>query len=446
MKHILSLLIALSCAAQAQQPKYTVQVIAPAIARFDRSFGDLYVPTLGINNRGDIIGTLAVNHHAFLYKNGEVTDLGLPAASYPNEVFQTFGVALNDWDTLIGQVYDPSGGDAGVYLLNAFIRKEGGKLTQFAFGWLTDGANPAIVHGINNSGTIILQMGRELQETAHTYRDGQFYDLGTLQGGHSSTPYGINSAGQIVGTADTNQYITLAFLYSNGRMQVIGGSQSANFTPAKINDHGEICGRAYYKSRNSNYASRYLQGSLPIDIDTIPGSTRSDATGINNSGEISGYCVLGNASGTFATGASVMGIPFPGQVPPNSSINVRSTPAGTLVGAQLNGVVGVINAGPVSAPANPAILNGVTTPWWNVTFPSGVSGWVGQIVLGVEAQTGFIYKDERMYDLSKIIPGWQITYAGGVNDNGQIACIGNRLGQTTNYALLLGPVKVGIRP
>src|SRR5450432_3225823 len=31
----------------------------------------------GINNQGDIVGTLSANQHAFLYKNGKLTDLGV---------------------------------------------------------------------------------------------------------------------------------------------------------------------------------------------------------------------------------------------------------------------------------------------------------------------------------------------------------------------------------
>ena len=146
-----------------------------------------------------------------------------------------------------------------------------------------------------------------------------------------------------------------------------------------------------------------------------------------------------------------MGIPFPGEVPATTKINVRSTPAGAVIGTQPNGVVGVIKAGPASAPANPAILNDVTTPWWNVTFPSGISGWVGQIVLALTAptQTGFIFKDEKMYDLSQIVPGWQINSANGVNDNKQIVCTAYRPGQTTPYVLLLtfmGPGASQIMP
>ena len=131
---------------------------------------------------------------------------------------------------------------------------------------------------------------------------------------------------------------------------------------------------------------RLMKAGLILSVDNLPVSASSVATGINNGGEISGYCWV------FAIGESVMGIPFPGEVPATTRINVRRTPAGALIGTQPNGVVGVIKAGPASAPPNPAILNDVTTPWWNVTFPSGVSGWVGQIVLGIEYKGG---KDVR---------------------------------------------------
>lgn len=75
----------------------------------------------------------------------------------------------------------------------------------------------------------------------------------------------------------------------------------------------------------------------------------------------------------FVIGQSVTGT--------TATITVRSTPAGTSVGSQNQGVIGTVTAGPTAMPANPTILDNVATNWWNVSFPSGASGWVGEIVL-----------------------------------------------------------------
>ena len=61
------------------------------------------------------------------------------------------------------------------------------------------------------------------------------------------------------------------------------------------------------------------------------------------------------------------------QVQANNGVNVRQTPAGTLLGTQASGAVGTVTAGPTSA-----VLNGTTYVWWTINFSSGVDGWVGE--------------------------------------------------------------------
>src|SRR5271154_63908 len=50
------------------------------------------------------------------------------------------------------------------------------------------------------------------------------------------------------------------------------------------------------------------------------------------------------------------------------AVNVRSAAGGTLVGTQPNGATGTVIAGPTTANS---------FPWWQVTFDSAPSGWVG---------------------------------------------------------------------
>ncbi len=60
-----------------------------------------------------------------------------------------------------------------------------------------------------------------------------------------------------------------------------------------------------------------------------------------------------------------------------SVCNVRASAAGTLLGTQSQGTIGTIVDGPIPAalPGSPVIN------WWSITFPSGVSGWVGENAL-----------------------------------------------------------------
>ncbi len=54
-------------------------------------------------------------------------------------------------------------------------------------------------------------------------------------------------------------------------------------------------------------------------------------------------------------------------------VNVRSTPAGALLGAQPKGMTGTVNAGP-----QVAIFNGINVTWWKITVVTGPNGWIGE--------------------------------------------------------------------
>jgi hypothetical protein len=59
-----------------------------------------------------------------------------------------------------------------------------------------------------------------------------------------------------------------------------------------------------------------------------------------------------------------------------SSVNVRASAAGSILGQQPDGIIGTTIGGPVSAP-----LNGTSYTWFNVNFDSGVDGWAASIYL-----------------------------------------------------------------
>src|SRR6476646_8032593 len=158
----------------------------------------------------------------------------------------------------------------------------------------------------------------ETLERGYIFRDGHMFTMPGL-GGRNTFASGINNENQIVGISQNPQGVYDGFLYANGRMQSIGGKQSSNFTPIKINDHGELAGTLGDQDGNSHACRLFQTGTnagLILSIDNFPGSVFSSsvATGINNGGEISGYCWA------FAIGESVMGIPFPGEVPATTKI------------------------------------------------------------------------------------------------------------------------------
>ena len=84
-------------------------------------------------------------------------------------------------------------------------------------------------------------------------------DLGTL-GGATSTAYGINNQGVIVGYSYNNAGDFLGFVYQNGTMTALGtlgGSWSIAYA---INDENQITGQAYTRGNRTAHAFRYTNG------------------------------------------------------------------------------------------------------------------------------------------------------------------------------------------
>jgi probable HAF family extracellular repeat protein len=181
-----------------------------------------------INNEGQVVGFANMpngNHHAFIYSNGTMTDLG------------------------------------------------------------TLGGSNSVAYGINSHGQVVGEATTSTGDFhAFLYSDGMMTDLGTLPGGFGSTGYAINSIGQVVGTSNENSVSGLyhAFLYSDRTMTDLGTLPGGWKSYAQdINDNGQIVGR-------SNTSSDYYNGFLYSD-GTMTDLGLGEATAINSSGQVVGY-------------------------------------------------------------------------------------------------------------------------------------------------------------
>jgi chitinase len=302
----LSLIMSAMCSPAAPaQLKYHLTPIAPGSGE-------------GVNEEGDVVGTLDLgpipnfvgneDYHAFLYKKGKLTDLGvlLDPLNLPN---RTYGNAVNDSDVVVGNIIDHGPGGTSDGRLDAFMWKYG-KLTDIAQG-TADGGAQAMATGVNRSGDVVgsYDAGPNVNYgfgfgISHAYlrRNGLLTDIGTL-GGWFSVGSGINDAGQIVGTSsevpgfDPPEDSYKAFLYSNGRMRAIGGAQSGSFEPAAINDNGWITGTL------SSGAVLYVNGRF-IYLGNLPGFVGSEGISLNNSGIVVGD-LLGNVTTTYTLDGTI---------------------------------------------------------------------------------------------------------------------------------------------
>lgn len=125
--------------------------------------------------------------------------------------------------------------------------------------------------------------------------------LGTL-GGRSSYGNAINDAGLIAGAASTVSGYLHAFLWSNGGMQDLGTlTGSANSSAYGINEHGQVVGYSQ-AAGGASHATLWQNGSLR-DLNeliaTDSGWLLVEARAVNDGGQIVGFGIFNGEQRAF---------------------------------------------------------------------------------------------------------------------------------------------------
>ncbi len=156
--------------------------------------------------------------------------------------------------------------------------------------------------------------------------------VGTL-GGSSSHAAGINNVGQIVGSSDTPEAATHAFLFDDGRVTDLGTLGGPNSYASGINSAGRVVGYSDMPLTGAQHAVLWI-GATPIDLGTN-GGKYSLAYAINDAGEVVGStstAVLGPQAARWI-GLNIADI---GSNPATFSVARGINASGQIVGQQNN--------------------------------------------------------------------------------------------------------------
>jgi len=225
-----------------------------------------------INDSGVAVGVSYLNsgvRHAFVYRNGAMSDLG-SLGGYSG------ALSINSSGAAVGFSSDSANGfgRAVIWANNSILDISNGFESQ--------------ARGINDFGQVV---GETLTPTgtheAFLWSNGTSENLGTLAAGRSSDAFSINNEGNVVGTAEVISSITF--------------------------ETNPISGKITITTNYQNHAFLYSNGSM-LDLNSVI-STNSGwelyyAFGINNSDQVLGW---GSMDGGDHIRSFILQVPEPGE-------------------------------------------------------------------------------------------------------------------------------------
>jgi probable HAF family extracellular repeat protein len=203
----------------------------------------------------------AQEHHH--YKLIDLGTFGGPASYFANG----FDGILNNHGTSAGwadkSTPDPFPGfcvNPDCFVSHAFAWRNGSKTD---LGVLPGGSSSyalwisqnGLITGNSQNGEVDPLITGLPEIRAVIWSDGKIIDLGTLEGGHESVASAVNSRGQVVGAFNNiisdpfslvgNGYQVRAFLWQDGAMKDLGTLGGPDAFALLINERGQITGQSY---------------------------------------------------------------------------------------------------------------------------------------------------------------------------------------------------------
>jgi probable HAF family extracellular repeat protein len=248
--------------------------------------------------------------HAVLWSNGRLNDLGTLGGT------QSLGAGVND----AGQVT----GFAQNAIPDPFSLTGLGTQTR-AFLWQngvmqdlnTLGGPDAFAQYVNNHGQVAGVSYTSYTPDSNTglpplhpflWQNGTMRDLGNFGGTNPNGPFifGLNNRGEVTGTMTLPGDQTAHAFLSDGEKLIdlnVGGGLGGTFSqPSTLNDAGEVVGFATLPGDQTQHAFLWKKGVM-TDLGTLHGDPCSTADSINSSGQVVGASQSAAGGCNFYTGA-----------------------------------------------------------------------------------------------------------------------------------------------
>jgi probable HAF family extracellular repeat protein len=266
-------------------------------------------------------------------------------------------------------------------------------------------------------------------------------NLGTLPGGHYSSAVAISNSGQIVGSSETANGMSHAFVWRNGRMTDLGTLGGPESQATALNDRGQVVGDSYV-SGGGWHAFVWWNGRM-TDLGTTAAGAFSSAAAINGAGQIVG---LGDTDTT------------PGPYHALLWDNGKLTDLGTL-GGTVSNATAINNSGQIIGNSHTADgythaflwQRGVMTDLGTLGGTDSTAAAInerGEIVGSSNTGTGemhaFVWWRGRMTDLGTL--GACQSYASGINGRGQVIGVCRGFAATTAAFTTLGRQTILVPP
>lgn len=267
---------------------------------------------------------------------------------------------------------------------------------------------PMRAAAINNRGQIVgfrgsgfVSANTEWNVHAYLWQGGKRTDLGTPVRTSQIYAYGINDAGQIVGSA----YSSPMFWAAGKKIHLPPLVKNPRYTtlPCEalgINNAGLIVG--YGSTARVEHQPVVWQNRRLRRLDLLPGCREGEAVAINTRGDIVGACSLRRYGR-----------------PRRACVWVNNLPhALGALRADMDAEARAINA------------------------QGQVVGFTGAEVKKRWRTRGFVWQNGRLTDLNALLPphsGWTLESAAGINDRGQIVGSGTHNGRLRGFLLTPHP-------